>query len=320
MKVGGASLDLELYKKLYLIRASENKIIEEYPLDEMKTPMHMSVGEEAIAVGVCHALKGDDQVFCSWRSHAVYLAKTQNTDNFFAEIYGRDTALLKGKGGSMHLCDPEKGFMGSSGIVASGIPVAVGAAFANKIKGNDKVVAVFFGDGATEEGVFWESLNLACLKELPIIFVCEDNSLAVHTSKEERQGYKDLSDIIPGFNHLLSYDVDTMDERVIHEIFKICSFRSGFPKFIRARYHRHLEHVGINTDYHEEYRAKEGAEFWDKKDPVFLQRKILLSLEYKEEDIVVLEMEIQSQIDQSIHKAKMSPFCLPEELLKGVWS
>ena len=140
------NLNLELYKKLYLIRRAEERIRQHYMEDEMKTPMHMSMGEEAIAVGVCHALKAEDQVFGSYRSHAIYLAKTQNTDDFFAEMYGKDTALLKGKGGSMHMCAPDSGFMGTSAIVASIIPVAVGAAFANKQKGNGKLVAVFFGD------------------------------------------------------------------------------------------------------------------------------------------------------------------------------
>ncbi len=168
-------LNLDLYKKLYLARRAEKKIREHYMEDEMKTPMHMSMGEEAIAVGVCHALKAEDQVFATYRSHAIYLAKTQKIDDFFAEMYGKDTALLKGKGGSMHMCAPESGFMGTSAIVASIIPVAVGVAFANKQMGNDKLATVFFGDGATDEGAFWESLNVACLMKLPILFVCEDN-------------------------------------------------------------------------------------------------------------------------------------------------
>jgi len=167
-------LNIELYKTMYLIRKTEEKIQEHYHEDEMKTPMHMSMGEEAIAVGVCHALKAKDQIFGTYRSHAIYLAKTQNINDFFAEMYGKDTALLKGKGGSMHMCNPDGGFMGSSGIVASAIPVAVGAAFANKTVKNEKYVAVFFGDGAANEGVFWESLNVACLMKLPIIFVCAD--------------------------------------------------------------------------------------------------------------------------------------------------
>ncbi len=143
-------LNFDLYKKLYLARRAEEKIREHYMEDEMKTPMHMSMGEEAIAVGICHALKAEDQVFATYRSHAIYLAKTQKIDDFFAEMYGKDTALLKGKGGSMHMCAPESGFMGTSAIVASIIPVAVGVAFANKQMGNGKLATVFFGDGATD--------------------------------------------------------------------------------------------------------------------------------------------------------------------------
>ena len=210
-------LSIKLYQKMYLIRKTEEKIREHYMEDEMKTPMHMSMGEEAIAVGVCHALKTEDQVFGTYRSHAIYLAKTQKIGDFFAEMYGKDTALLKGKGGSMHMCAPESGFMGTSAIVASIIPVAVGAAFANKRKGNGKIVAVFFGDGATDEGAFWESLNVACLMKLPVLFVCEDNGFAVHTATSKRQGYVSITDIVSKFNCNVLKE-NTTDAEIIYKL------------------------------------------------------------------------------------------------------
>jgi pyruvate dehydrogenase E1 component alpha subunit len=172
-------LNKTLYKKIYLLRRAEEGIRAHYHENDMKTPMHMSLGEEAVAVGVCHAIGDEGQAFSSYRSHAIFLAKTSDTDAFFAELYAKETSALKGRCGSMHLASPKHGFLGASAIVASQIPVAVGVAFGNKILKNGKIVATFFGDGAVEEGVFWESLNASCLKKLPVFFVYEDNEFAI---------------------------------------------------------------------------------------------------------------------------------------------
>lgn len=312
-------LNIELYKKMYLIRESEEKICEIYSEDQMKTPMHMSMGSEAIDAGVCQALKKSDQVFGTYRSHALYLAKTENVENFFAEMYGKNTALLKGKGGSMHLCDPEKGFMGTSAIVASAISVAVGAAFANKYKKNGKVVAVFFGDGAVDEGTFWESINVACLMQLPVLFVCQDNTMAVHTHIGQRQGYKDLTKVISKFNCTVFKNNTTK----VEEIFKLASkavnlVRKNKPCFIHLKYYRYLEHVGINKDFDAGYRSEEEFKTWYKKDPVILQRKKLKASGLKEEAIQDIERKISDKIDSVIDKAKNAPFAGKEELYEEV--
>ena len=315
-------LNLDLYKKLYLIRRAEEKIREHYMEDEMKTPMHMSMGEEAIAVGVCHALKTEDQVFGTYRSHAIFLAKTQKIDDFFAEMYGKDTALLKGKGGSMHMCAPEFGFMGTSAIVASVIPVAVGAAFANKQRGNGKLVTVFFGDGALDEGDFWESLNLACLMKLPVLFVCEDNGFAVHTATYKRQGYASITDIVSKFNCNVLKE-NTTDAEVIYgltcQAIKLIKTKQ-MPCFIHLKYYRYLEHVGVNEDFDAGYRAREEFEEWYQKDPVNLQRAKLLKQGIKEEEIVRIEGVLNSQIENSIRLAKEAPFAEASELYKNVFA
>lgn len=315
-------LNWELYKKLYLIRRTEEKIREHYMEDEMKTPMHMSMGGEAIAVGVCHALKAEDQVFGSYRSHAIYLAKTQNTDDFFAEMYGKDTALLKGKGGSMHMCAPDSGFMGTSAIVASSIPVAVGAAFANKQQGNGKLVAVFFGDGALDEGNFWESLNLACLMQLPILFVCEDNGLAVYTPTAKRHGYTSITDSVSKFNCNVLKD-NTTDVEVIYKLaskaIKLIK-TTQMPCFIYLRYYRYLEHVGVNEDFDADYRSREEFEEWYKKDPINLQREKLLIHGVSEEEVIRIEREIDKQIANSLRLAREAPFAEAGELYKGVFA
>jgi TPP-dependent pyruvate/acetoin dehydrogenase alpha subunit len=320
--MGKIELNVELYKKVYLIRRAEEKIREHYNEDEMKTPMHMSMGEEAIAVGVCHSLKADSQIFGTYRSHAIYLAKTGDTDNFFAEMYGKDTSLQKGKGGSMHLCVPESGFMGTSAIVGSIIPVAVGAAFANKRNGNGKLVAVFFGDGATDEGVFWESLNVACLMKLPILFVCEDNGLAVHTPKSLRHGHNPIANIVSQFNCNV-FKEKTTDVEVIYEL--TCNAirllkETQKPCFLHLEYYRYLEHVGINEDFNAGYRSRDEFEEWYKVDPVNLQRKKLLELGYNEAEIQKMERDIDAQVEKSVELAQRAPFPDKSELYKEIYA
>ncbi len=315
-------LNLQLYKKMYLARKTEEKICEHYHENEMKTPVHLSVGEEAIAAGVCHALRPSDQLFGTYRSHGIYLARTEETDEFFAELYGKKAGLAKGKAGSMHLSAPEVGFLGTSAIVGSIIPVAVGAAFANKRKGNGKIVAVVFGDGAIDEGVFWESLNVSCLMKLPILFVCEDNDLAVHTHKAFRHGYSSITNIVTQFdcNVLKS---ETTDVEVVYkltsEAIKLIE-ENQKPCFLYLEYYRYLEHVGINEDFHCEYRSKEEFEEWYKVDPVNLQRKKILKLGLGEEGLLEIETTIDQQVENSIKQARKAPFPDRDELYKDVYA
>lgn len=314
-------MNLELYKKLYLIRRAEEAIIDNYNDDEMKTPMHMSMGGEAISAGVCQALKKQDQVFGTYRSHALYLAKALETDKFFAEMYGKATGGAKGKAGSMHLSLPETGFIGASAIVASNIPVAVGAAFANKFKKINKITAVFFGDGALDEGNFWESLNIACLMKLPLLFICEDNEFAMHTSVSQRQGYKSIDKIVSKFNcHV--FQAKTTDAEVIFKLtqkaIKLIK-KTKLPSFLHLRYYRYLEHVGINEDFDAGYRSKKDFEMWYKRDPVILQRKKILNSGTKENTVLAIEKEIDKKIDKSILLAKKAPFVDKTEVYTDVF-
>lgn len=312
---------MDIYRKLYLIRKSEEEIRRLYPENEMKTPMHMSMGEEAIVVGVCHALSHDDQVFGTYRSHALYLAKTENTDNFFAEMCGKVSSMQKGKSGSMHLCDPNRGFMGASAIVASHISVAVGAAFANLRLKNKKMVAVFFGDGAIEEGTFWESLNLACLMKIPVLFVCEDNGLAVHTSESERHGYDSITDIVGKFKCNVLKEESTDAETIYKLVLKAIKLNeeNQMPCFLHLKYYRYLEHVGINEDFNIGYRSKNEYIDWAKRDPIKLQKSKLLALGYGKE-LEIIELQIDKKIEKSIFLAKKAPFADESELYKDIFS
>ena len=312
-------LSLDLYKKLFLVRRAEQYIIKHYPENEMKCPMHMSMGQEAISVGVCHALKPKDQVFATYRSHAAFLAKTGDTNMFFGELYGRTTGTAQGKSGSMHLAAPGKGYMTSSGVVGSCIPPAVGAAFANKYLQNNQISCVFFGDGALDEGVFWESLNVACVMELPVLFVAEDNGYAVNTPIHARQGFKDIVDVASKFRCNTwkenSTDVEAIYRLTLNSIkwIKI----TGKPSLLHLKCYRYLEHVGIYEDFNEGYRTRSEYLEWYKRDCLLLQRNRLLSIGYIETDIEGVERLIDGQIKNSIKQAREAPH--PEQLYRGVF-
>lgn len=310
-------LPLALYKKMFLLREAEKAIQIEYPNDEMKTPMHMSMGEEAIAVGVCAALGDRAQVWGTYRSHAINLARTGDINGFFAELYGKTTGPGGGKAGSMHLADPDKGVMMTSAVVATPIPLALGAAFSNSVLSGNKINVVFFGDGATDEGVFWESINLASLWRLPVLFVCEDNGLAIHASTAMRRGYASLTDIIKQYKcHCLEYD--GTDVKKIFEMTKsaIDHLKNG-PVFMSLKYYRYLEHVGINEDFNAAYRDKKEFLEWKKVDPIDLQRRRLTGAGFFGE-VVKIEIDILNQIENAVDLAKNAPYPKLEQLYEGV--
>jgi len=314
-------LSLELYKKMYLIRKAEEAIQKYYPEDEMKTPMHMSMGEESVVSGVVHALQPSDQVLGSYRSHALYLAKTGETDKFFAEMFGKETGMAQGKSGSMHLNAPDQGLLCCSAIVASSIPVAMGAAYANKYQKNNKIVAVFFGDGATDEGVFWETLNFSCLKKLPLMFVCEDNGYAVHTPRWQRQCFPNINKIVENYDCNV-FEENSTDPELIYSLAKNALAKmneNGKPGFLRLHYYRYLEHVGINEDFDAGYRPISEFHEWQKKDPVNLQRKKLETIGYSAREIQTLEKDIEDKIEHSIHFARSSKLSDVSELYRGVF-
>jgi TPP-dependent pyruvate/acetoin dehydrogenase alpha subunit len=316
-------LNIELYRKLYLIRAAETGIRKYYHEDEMKTPMHMSMGEEAIVVGVCQALGPEAQAFGTYRSHALYLAKTIETDRFFAEMYGKDSGVARGKAGSMHMSAPENGLLCSAAVVASTIPLAIGTAFANKMLRTNRITAAFFGDGATDAGVFWESLNGACVMKLPCLFICEDNDLAVHTWRRHRQGFHSITDVVAQFDCGV-FQADTTDAE---EVYNIASSaledmrRTNRPGFLHLRWYRYLEHVGVNEDFDAGYRPKEAFLDWFQRDPISLQRQKLVKEAWLTESALAdMEGDIHNRVERSIALAKSAPFCNKEEALRGVFA
>jgi len=314
------TLGLELYSKMYTARRSEQRIMEEYSKDEMKTPMHMSMGQEAIPAAVCQALHPDDQIYATYRSHAAFLSKTNDVERFFAELFGKETGTAQGKAGSMHIADHKKGHMCSSAIVASCVPVAVGASFAQKKQKSGRIACVFFGDGAVDEGSVWESLNVACAMRLPTLFVCEDNNLAVHTASYVRQGYKSLSAILRAFECNVFESAST-DVEILYNTAKeaISSIKlNSRPSFLHFKCYRYLEHVGVNEDFNVGYRSKEEYEEWRKQDSLDMQRKRLLD-EGLGDIVKNLETEINIRIDLSIGKARQAACPEIKSLYKGVY-
>jgi TPP-dependent pyruvate/acetoin dehydrogenase alpha subunit len=307
--------DTKEYSKLirdaFRIRLVEERIIDLYPSDLIQSPVHLSIGQEAVAVGVCANLRPEDWVFINYRGHAFYLAKGGPLPEFFAELMGRRTGLSKGKAGSMHLAAPEVGVIGASAVVASTISHAVGAALASKIlRQNDRIFIANFGDGATEQGVFHESLNFASLHRLPVLFLCEDNGLAVHAHKSERQSYN-LRKLVESYGIAFYQIHDGYDPDLIFreagEVVRVVR-ESLAPAFLQIATLRYREHVGPGDDFEYGYRSRESIQYWLKKDP----------LERFRTDLERYESEINDEIDQAVEFAMNSPFPTSEDLLTDV--
>ena len=251
-----------LYYSMLRIRRVEEALADRYAEQEMRCPMHLCIGQEAIAVGVCAALSGDDVMFSNHRAHGHYLAKGGNLNAMVAELYGRSTGCCGGRGGSMHLIDLEVGFMGATPIVGGTVPLAVGSAWAASLKDEKRVSVVFFGDGCFEEGVVHESLNFAALHKLPIIFVCENNGFSVYTRLAERQPDRPIYRLAEAYG----IDAYTGDGNDVEEVLSIArtavdSARQGKgPQFIELKAYRWREHCGPDFDDGLNYRSPQEIE------------------------------------------------------------
>lgn len=295
-----------IYRSLYRIRRIEEEIARIYPTDSIKSPVHLAIGQEAVSVGVCEALGRDDVVFGTYRSHALYLAKGGDLRRMMAELHGKAGGCCKGKGGSMHLIDVAAGVMGTSAIVGTSIPQSVGYAYALKLRREDRIVASLFGDGATDEGVFHESLNFAALKQVPIIFVCENNFYAIHTHQRLRQADTDLCRRARSYGlraeRIEDGDVLRIRDRVRAAAAAIRQGRSG-PWFFECWTYRWKEHVGPNEDFHVGYRSRAEAEPWLARDPV---RQVGALLDPRAREAI--EAGVEEEIRDAIAFAERSPF------------
>jgi len=248
---------LALFRSMLRIRRVEEAIADRYTEQEMRCPMHLCIGQEAIAVGVCAALSENDVMFSNHRAHGHYLAKGGNMKAMIAELYGRSTGCCGGRGGSMHLIDLDVGFMGATPIVGGTVPLAVGAAWAASLKEEKRISVIFFGDGCFEEGVVHESLNFAALHRLPVIFVCENNRFSVYTRLDERQPNRPIYRIAEAHG-LTAYVGDGNDVEEVLSIAQtaVVSARQGKgPQFIELGTYRWREHCGPDFDDNLGYRS-----------------------------------------------------------------
>ena len=261
----------KLFESMLRIRLVEESIANKYSEQKMRCPTHLSIGQEAIAVGVCANLTSQDQVLSTHRAHAHYLAKGGCLNSMMAEIYGKASGCSKGMGGSMHLIDTSVGFMGSTAIVGNTIPVAVGLALEKKLTRKKSIACVFFGDGATEEGAFYESVNFAIIHSLPILFICENNLYSVYSGLEVRQPvgrkiYKMVRAMGISAQHANGNDVEEVARKVKDA--KTMILKSGGPQFLEFDTYRWREHCGPNFDNNIGYREESEFLKWKKKDPL----------------------------------------------------
>jgi len=260
-----------LYRQLYRIRRVEEVIAELYPQQQMRCPVHLCIGQEAIAAGVCAELRPEDVVFSTHRSHGHYLARGGSLSALLAELYGRDTGCSRGKGGSMHLIDLPSGFLGAAPILGGTIALAVGAAFGFQLRGEGRVSVAFFGDAAVEEGIFYECVNFAALQRLPILLVCEDNGLSTCSGPEVRQPPgRSIAAMVRGMGlPALAGDGNDVLEVQRHSRAALEHVRGGSGGFfLEFRTYRWREHCGPFYDYHLGYRSQQEVEEWQARCPL----------------------------------------------------
>ena len=293
----------EFYYEMLRIRRIEEAIAHLYPEQKMRCPVHLSIGQEAVAVGVCQALEKSDRIISAHRAHAHYLAKGGNLKRMIAEIYGKESGCCGGRGGSMHLVDLDVGMMGSTPIVGGSIPVGVGLAFSDMLNNSSKITVIFFGEGATEEGVWAESINFAALHRLSVLFLCENNLYSVYSPMNVRQPSERDRCMIARSHGLLA---DKGDGNIVEEVFdktrhavKYIREKKG-PAFLEFSTYRHREHCGPFTDNHIGYRTQEEASFWGKRCPIERWREQYGTLE--------LEDKISKEIADAFQFAEESSF------------
>jgi pyruvate dehydrogenase E1 component alpha subunit len=307
-----------MYVTMLRIRLFEEQVAELIEAGEIKTPCHLYIGQEAIATGVCAALEPEDYVWGGHRSHGHYLAKGGDMRAMMAELYGKMTGCSQGRGGSMHLVAPEVNILGMVPLVAATIPLAVGAGLASRLRGDRRVSVSFFGDGATEEGHFHESVNLAALYRLPVIFVCENNFYASHMHLLERRIADNIYKAgevhgIPGVR-LDGNDVVAIYQAVVEAVQRA---RHGEgPMLLECRSYRWRGHVGAAWDMDVGVKRKDELQAWLQKDPVACARTSLLDFGMPQEELHQIEGEIRSEVEKAVVFARQSPYPDASKLLE----
>lgn len=314
---------LDIYFSMLRMREIEWEIVKRYPEDEMKTPVHLAIGHEASVSGICAVLTNKDKTYCGHRTHGVYLGKGGSLDKMLLELYGKAEGTSGSRGGSMYLIDPECGMDGVSAIVGGIVPIAAGAAKALKYRKEKNTVVVFLGDAAMEEGCVLETLNLAVLWKLPIIFVCENNFYSVCSPLHKRQPEVEIFEKARAFG-LPALQVDgnnVLDVyKAANEALKVTMSGHG-PYFIETKVYRWLSHVGHTDDTKSGYRSEGELLSWKENCPIKLLEEYLFKQKILDEDTKAsYSARIVSEIIPAFERARRAPYPSPDTLLKHVYS
>jgi TPP-dependent pyruvate/acetoin dehydrogenase alpha subunit len=313
---------MKMLQAMLRIRLVEEEIVRRYGEHEMRCPTHICIGQEATPAGVSAHLHQHDGVFSAHRSHGHYLAKGGDLTGMIAELYGRETGCALGRGGSQHLVDLNAGFLGSAPILASTISVGVGVAWAAKRRGEDRVVVIYFGDGATEEGAFHEALNFAGVEKLPVVFVCENNLYSVHTPLDVRQPARGIHELGP-VNGMAGLRGDGND---VDEVWRLASgavarARQGQgPTLLELMTYRWKEHCGPNEDENLGYRSGAEIRDWMDRCPVTTyERRLVTAGVVTEADVTRMRETIGAEVTAAFEAARAAPFPPPSDLSRFVF-
>ncbi|MFE7750734.1 pyruvate dehydrogenase (acetyl-transferring) E1 component subunit alpha [Streptomyces sp. NPDC057428] len=313
-----AAHDFELLREMLLIRRFEERCVELYSAAAIRGFVHLYIGEEAVTVGVHHALTEQDAVVSTYREHGHALARGIPAEAVMAEMYGRVSGCSHGRGGSMHLFDAGRRFYGGNAIVGGGLPLAVGLALADRMRGHDEVTCCFFGDGAFAEGEFHESANLAALWGLPVLFVCENNLYAMGTALAREHAQTDLAMRAASYG-MAAWAVDGMDVHAVEKAARraVTSIRAGNgPHFLEARTYRFRAHSMYDPD---RYRPKDEVAEWKRRDPIaILTERMQAAGPLDASALKKLEREVTEEIDHAVHTAEQAPEEPVESLLRHV--
>lgn len=310
----------EMLRKMVEIRFFEEKVFELYGQNLVPGTIHLYAGEEAVAVGVCSVLEKTDYLTSTHRGHGHCIAKGADLSRTMAEILGKQTGYCKGKGGSMHIADFAIGMLGATAVVGAGLPIAVGAGLSAKLRGTKQVVACFFGEGASNQGTFHESLNIASVWGLPVVFVCENNLYAMGTRQSRVMNIENIADRASayGFPGVM---VDGNDVVAVYEASAIAverARRCEGPTLIECKTYRRRGHSRVDPA---KYRPKDEVQEWLGKDPIKLFKERLIQGNiFSEGEIVSVEKEVETRIEEAVRFALDSPFPMPTEALQDVYA
>lgn len=316
-----SDLALKLFRNMYRIRAVEEEVARRYPEGKMRCPVHLSIGQEAVPAAFAESVRATDFAVSTHRGHAHYLAKGGNLDAMIAEIYGKATGCAKGKGGSMHLIDLGVNFMGTSAIVGNSIPIGVGLALSAQLKGTDQISCVFLGDGAIEEGVFYESVNFAAVRKLPVLFICENNLYSVYSPLSVRHPKgRSIAKMVEAMGVQMA-EGDGNDALATHQIMKDAAdkVRAGSgPYFLEFSTYRWREHCGPNYDNDIGYRTQEEFRDWQSREPIGRLEKAL----HQTSPIVMdaMRVEVNAEVQAAFECAEAAPFPAQSEAYQGAYA